>query len=123
MTQEDYSHAICHCIVKIHVAKPQLYLKLGSTEKKKKKGLTALTAKGRLDIGLLLDEFGHLTSRGIDKAETFNAFFSSVLNTDDGPLESCSQELEEHDYRNDKLLADSELGWYLLLQLNVSKCY
>jgi len=41
----------------------------------------------RDNTGLLLDEVGHLTNRDVDKEETFNAFFTSVSNTDDEPWE------------------------------------
>ncbi|KAK4810905.1 hypothetical protein QYF61_013313 [Mycteria americana] len=39
----------------------------------------------RDNIGPLLDEVSHLTNRDVDKAETLNAFFSSVFNTSYGP--------------------------------------
>ena len=37
------------------------------------------------NIGLLLHEFGHLTNRDEDNADTFTAFFALVFNTSDGP--------------------------------------
>ena len=36
------------------------------------------------NIGPLLDGEGHLTDKDIGKVETFNAFFASVFNADDG---------------------------------------
>ena len=68
-----------------------------------------LTAKGGLNIGLLLDEGGHLTNMNEDKAETFNAFFASVFNTDDRPWDPQSPVFEDCDWGNDKPPADSEL--------------
>lgn len=53
------------------------------------------------NIGPLLDEVIYLTNGDVGKAETFNAFFASVFNTDD-LLEDC-------DLGNDKLPADSAL--------------
>lgn len=53
----------------------------------------------RDNIGLLIDKFGHVTNRDVDKAETFNAFFNSVFNSDDGPWDSWSPVLEDHDQR------------------------
>ncbi|KAK4807129.1 hypothetical protein QYF61_018470 [Mycteria americana] len=73
------------------------------------------------NIGPLLDEVGHLTNGDVDKAETFNAFFASVFNTNDGPWDPQSPVLEHHDWGNDKLPADSELVRDLLLQLDAHK--
>lgn len=56
---------------------------------------------------LLQDEDGHLLNR--DKAEAFNAFFASLLKTDDRPRGSQCPELENHDCDNDKLPADLEI--------------
>lgn len=49
---------------------------------------------------------------------------------DTGELQTCHLSLYSENSSgqtsvdlNDELLADSELGWYLLLQLNVSKCH
>lgn len=39
----------------------------------------------RGQTSVLLEEVGHLTNRDVDKAEMFNASFTSVFNTDDGP--------------------------------------
>ena len=69
------------------MAKAQLEFKLVSTVKDNKKGfLKYVNSKrqARNNIGPLLDKHGHLTNRDIDKAETFNDFFTSVFNTDDG---------------------------------------
>lgn len=38
--------------------------------------------KTRENTGLLLDENSQLINRDIDKAETFNAFFTTVFNAD-----------------------------------------
>ncbi|GAB0188707.1 mitochondrial enolase superfamily member 1 [Grus japonensis] len=75
----------------------------------------------REHIGLLLDENGHLTNRDIDKAETFNAFFASVFNTDDGLWDPRCPELEDRDCGNDKLPADPEIVQELLLHLDAYK--
>lgn len=53
------------------------------------------------------------TNRDVDKAETFNACFTSVFSTDDG--------LQECGLGDDKLPADSALVWDLLLQLDAHK--
>ncbi|KAM9591477.1 uncharacterized protein ACIBXB_006274 [Morphnus guianensis] len=68
---------------------------------------------GRGDFGLLKED--------VDKVETFNAFFASVLNTNDGPWDPQSPVLEDHDWGNDKLPAVPELVRDLLLQLDVHK--
>ncbi|GAB0206716.1 mitochondrial enolase superfamily member 1 [Grus japonensis] len=75
----------------------------------------------RESIGSLLDENGHLTNRDIDKAETFNAAFASVFNTDDGLWDPSCPELEDRDCGNDKLPADPELVRDLLLHLDAYK--
>lgn len=53
-----------------------------------------------------------------DKAETFNAFFTSVFNTNDGPWDSWSPGLENHVWESNNLPADFKMVQYLLLQLN-----
>lgn len=66
--------------------KAQLEFKLTSTVKDNKKGLlNYVNCKRRIraNISLLLDEVGHLTIRDADKAEKFNAAFTSVFNTDE----------------------------------------
>ncbi|TRZ14703.1 hypothetical protein HGM15179_012407 [Zosterops borbonicus] len=75
----------------------------------------------RSNISLLQDEDGHLTNRDMDKAEVFNAFFSSVFNTDDGSRGSQSSELEDHGCENDQIPPDPQLVWDLLLQLDPCK--
>lgn len=55
---------------------------------------------------MLLDEISHLTNEDIEKAETFNA---CVFNTDVGPWDPQSPVLENHDWGDDKLSANSEL--------------
>lgn len=57
----------------------------------------------------------------MDKAEKFNAIFTSVINTYDGPWDPCSPEVEDHDSKNDKLPANSELVWDFLLHLDAHK--
>ncbi|GAB0195585.1 hypothetical protein GRJ2_002023800 [Grus japonensis] len=73
------------------------------------------------NIGSLLDENGHLTNRDIDKAEMFNAFFTSVFNTDDRLWDPRCPELEDRDCGNDKLPADPKLVRDLLLHLDAYK--
>ncbi|GAB0182819.1 mitochondrial enolase superfamily member 1 [Grus japonensis] len=75
----------------------------------------------RDNIGSLLNKNGHLTNRDIDKAETFNGFFISVFNTDDGLWDPSCPELEDHDCGNDKLPADPEIVQDLLLHLDAYK--
>ncbi|KAK4810576.1 hypothetical protein QYF61_007313 [Mycteria americana] len=75
----------------------------------------------RDNIGPLLDEVGHLRNRNTDKAEMFNAFFASVFNIDDGPWDPRSPVLEDCDWGDDKLPANSELVRDLLLQLDAHK--
>lgn len=84
------------------MAKARVDFKLSSTVKDNKKViLKCINSKRRIghNISPLLDKVIYLTNRDIDKAETFNAFFTSVFNTDDG--------LE--DLGDDKLPADSAL--------------
>ncbi|XP_028939374.1 transcription factor RFX3-like, partial [Antrostomus carolinensis] len=75
----------------------------------------------RNNIGLLLDEHGHLTSRDTDKAGTFNALFILVFNTEDGLRNLQSPGLETHDCENDKLPTSPKLVRDLLLQLDPYK--
>jgi len=63
----------------------------------------------RDNIGLLLDKDGHLTNRDADKAETFNAFFAPVFNTDAGLWDRCSPELEDQGCSNNQLPANPQL--------------
>ncbi|GAB0207774.1 hypothetical protein GRJ2_003243100 [Grus japonensis] len=109
-TREDYRDAVGHCSEKIPVCKAQLEFKLASTVKDNKKGVFKyVNSKRRIrdNIGLLLDEVGHLTNRDIDEAEMFNAFFTSVFNTNDGPRDLQSPVLEDRDWGDDKLPANS----------------
>ncbi|GAB0206497.1 cAMP-dependent protein kinase inhibitor alpha [Grus japonensis] len=82
-----------------------------------------LTAKGGSEITLVCcyDEVSHITNRDVGKAEMFNAFFASVFNTDDGPWDPWSPVLEDCDWGDDKLLANSEVVRDLLLHLDVHK--
>ncbi|TRZ07292.1 hypothetical protein HGM15179_019816, partial [Zosterops borbonicus] len=75
----------------------------------------------RDNIGLWLDEFSHLTNRHTDKAETFTAFFTSLINTNDGLWDPQSPELEDHGYENDKLPVSPETVQDLLLHLDSYK--
>lgn len=77
--------------------------------------LKHINSKRRIEhnISPLLDRVIYLTNRDIGKAETFNAFFTFVFNTDD-VLEDC-------DLGDDKLPADSALVWDLPLQLDAYK--
>ncbi|GAB0184195.1 mitochondrial enolase superfamily member 1 [Grus japonensis] len=110
---------------KICVAKAQLELKLASTVGNNKKGFFKYVnnkRRTRENIGsLLVNENGHLTNRDIDKAETFNAFFASVFNTDDRLWDPRCPKLEDHDCGNDKLPADPKLVRDLLLHLDAFK--
>ena len=94
------------------MAKAQSEFKLASTVKDNKKGfLKSVHSERRIrdNIGLLLDEVEHLTNRDVDKTEMFNAFFASVFHTDDGPWDPQSPVLEDLDWGNDKLPANSEV--------------
>ncbi|GAB0187060.1 mitochondrial enolase superfamily member 1 [Grus japonensis] len=75
----------------------------------------------RENISSLLDENDDLTNRDIDKAETFNAFFASVFNTDDGLWDPSCPKLEDCDCGNNKLPADPEIVRDLLLHLDAYK--
>lgn len=83
MTQEeDNRDAVCHCREKIHVAKARVEFKLSRTVKGNKKViLKHINSKRRIghNIGPLLDEVIYFTNRDIDKAETFNAYFTSNM--------------------------------------------
>lgn len=65
----------------------------------------------------LLGEDGHLTSTVVGRAETFNASFDSLFSTDGGFWDPQSPEVEACGCGNNKLPANPELGWDLLLQL------
>ncbi|GAB0206625.1 mitochondrial enolase superfamily member 1 [Grus japonensis] len=109
---------------KIHVAKAQLELKLASTVGDNKKGFFKYVnnkRRNRENIGSLPDENSHLTNRDIDKEERFNAFFTSVFNTDDRLWDPRCPKLEDRDCGNDKLPADPELVQDLLLHLDAYK--
>ncbi|KAJ7418390.1 rna-directed dna polymerase from mobile element jockey-like [Pitangus sulphuratus] len=67
------------------------------------------------------DEDGHLTNMDRDKSEVFNAFFSSVFDTDDRPKGSQCPKLEDHDYENDQIPINPEILQNLLLQLDPYK--
>ncbi|KAJ7406679.1 rna-directed dna polymerase from mobile element jockey-like [Pitangus sulphuratus] len=67
------------------------------------------------------DEDGHLTNRDRDKAEVFNAFFASFVNTDEGPRGPQCPEQEDHECENDQLPVNTELVRDLLLHLDPYK--
>ena len=78
--------------------------KLANTVKDNKTGfLKYVNSKRRRigddddNVGLLLDEASHLTNKDIDKAEMFNAFFTSVFNMNDGAWDPQSSVLEDCD--------------------------
>lgn len=75
----------------------------------------------RDNIGLLLHEDGHLTNKNTDKVKTCNVIFVSVFSTNDGPWDTWKSQLEDHDYGKEKLPANSELVWDLLLHLDAYK--
>ncbi|KAF4795426.1 hypothetical protein TURU_093430 [Turdus rufiventris] len=117
---EEYRHAACHCRKKIHSVKAQLELKLAKNAvDNKKTSIKYINGKSqcRSNISPLQDEDGHLTNRDMDRAEVLNAFFVSVLNTDDAKGVSAP-ELEDHDYENDQVPVNPEIVYYLLFQLN-----
>ncbi|KAK4816425.1 hypothetical protein QYF61_016861 [Mycteria americana] len=67
---------------KNHVAKARLEFRLASTVKNNKKGFFKCVNRKRSirdNIGLLLDEVGHLTNGDVNKAEMFNQRPSSPL--------------------------------------------
>ena len=66
-------------------------------------------------MGPLLDGEGLLTDNDTGKAETFNAFFTSAFNVDDGLRDPGCPEREDHDGGNDKLPTDPERVQDLLL--------
>lgn len=71
------------------------------------------------NIGLILVEDGHLTSRNEEKAEAFNA---SVLKINDRFWAACSSALEDHDCRNSDIpFVGIEIIRDNLYQLNVYK--
>lgn len=57
--------------------------------------------------------------KGCRQSRGINAFFTSVLNTSDGPWDSQSPELVDGDSGNNKLLANPKFVWNLLLCLDV----
>lgn len=70
---------------------------LASAPKDNKKGfLKYVNSKGRIrdNIGPLLDEVSHFTNKDVDKAEMFNAFFTTVYNMDYGLCEPWGPVLE-----------------------------
>lgn len=80
-----------------------------------------LIAKGRLKktfVHYLMRLVTPSPNRDEDKPETFNAFFTSVFNTD-----AQSPGLEDHKTGRDKLPLDFELTQNLLLQLNAQKVH
>lgn len=78
-----------------------------------------LTAEGRLKETLICHLMRWVTSSpNSDEADTFNAAFASFSGTGDGPLGVQSPGLDDHGWGSDKLLADFEVVWDLLLQLN-----
>ena len=94
------------------MAQAQLELKLAGTVVDNKKGFLMLTAKGRLKKTLVHYLMRLVTSspnRDEDKAETFNAFFASVFDTNDGPWDARSPGLEDHNRGSDKLPVDLNL--------------
>lgn len=72
------------------------------------------------NISPLLDGEG-LTDNDIGRPETFNAFFTSVFNTDDGLWDPGCPEWEDHDSGKDKLPTDPKCVQDLLLCLHPYK--
>lgn len=94
-------------------AKARLEFKLASAVKDKRKGfLKYVNRKRRIreSVGPLLDEVGHLTNRGVEKGDMFNAAFASGFNGDGGPWEPGRLCWETATGRDDKLPANSELS-------------
>ncbi|GAB0209474.1 mitochondrial enolase superfamily member 1 [Grus japonensis] len=78
--------------------------------------------RSRENIGLILDEDGHLTNRDEEKVEAFNTFFASVFNNTDRPWAAWSYELEDHERGNsDFPFVDTEIVRDQLYQPNVHK--
>lgn len=73
----------------------------------------------RDSIGPLLDNDNHNTNRYIGKTEIFNAFFSSVFNNNDEVWDILSPELENHDWDNNNLPANSIPVQNFLLHLHI----
>ncbi|GAB0178695.1 hypothetical protein GRJ2_000334800 [Grus japonensis] len=84
---------------------------VSSVKDNKKDFLKYVNSKTKIrdSIGPLLDEVVHLTNKDVDIADTFNAFFDSVFNTNDELWEPWSPVLEDHDSGDDKLLANPEV--------------
>lgn len=53
----------------------------------------------------------------MDKAGVYNTFFASVFNRDDEPRRCQYPELEDCGCKNDRLPADTDIMWDLLLHL------
>jgi len=121
--RKEYRDDVRVCREKICVAKAQLELKLAMSVGDIKKAFRYVNRKRRTkeNIGPLLDGEGLLTDNEIGKAETFNAFFTSVFNTNDGLRDPGYPELEDHDGGNDKLPTNPEHVQDLLLHLDPYK--
>ncbi|KAK4821298.1 hypothetical protein QYF61_018047 [Mycteria americana] len=119
-TQKDYRDAVHHCREKIRMAKAQLQLKLVSTVVDIKKGFFKYAdSKRRTKKTLVCYLMRLLTSQiGMKIKQTFNAFFTSVFNTSDGPWDAGALGWRAV---TGKLLVDLELVRDLLLQLNACK--
>lgn len=74
------------------------------------------------NTGLRLVGDEPLTNRDEEKAEAFNAFFTSVFNNTDRPWAALSPELTDHKYGNSNFpFVDTEIVGDLLYPLNIHK--
>lgn len=102
---EDYWSSIRYCREIICAAEAQLQLTLASTMEHNENGFLKYVnsnRRSRDSISSLLDDDDHNTNRYIGKTEIFNAFFSSVFNTNVKDWNALSRELENHDWDNNK---------------------
>lgn len=65
------------------------------------------------NIGLLLNEDGHLTNWDTDKSEIFNDFFASVFNTTDGLWDPQSSQLVDCDLKewHENISGEDRIGY------------
>lgn len=68
--------------------------------------------EGGKTLTLLLDEAGHLTNQDVDKAESFNAFFVPVFNSNNCPWVPEPGEL--------KIITGQNINFQLTLNLFVT---
>lgn len=121
VTWEKYRDVACHCTEKIRASKAQLEFKLAGTVGNNIEFFQLFingNRKCKNNIRPSLDGNGNLINTGLDKAETFNSFFTPVYNTIDRLKGSQDPEPEDCDCKNYQLPADHEIMWNLLIQLD-----